>query len=109
MTEYEYINDKEYAAQMDREVRADYPDHADEARTLINRILRRSHKKKLWLAFNGEGDMLFCGDVFTTHRLISSLLECRDKGQPVTELYIEGMIRACLGLGFPVIQGGKID
>ncbi len=108
MTYYDYLEDKEYAAEMDSKVRADYPRHADEARALMNKILRRADKQQ-WLVFNGEAcDRNFdLGGLATTHRYVSSLLECRDKGQPVSEQYLESAVRACLGLGFAVIKGGQ--
>ena len=107
---YDYIEDKEYAAEMDRKVRADYPNHSDEARAFMNKILRRSDKQK-WLVFNGEAydHNMELGELATTHRYLASLMECRDKGQPVTIWHLDRAVRACLGLGFAVIRGGKTD
>lgn len=107
---YDHREDSEYAAEMNREVQAAYPEHADEARSLMNKILRREDKQQ-FLVFNGEAydHNLDLGELATTHRYVASLLKCRDKGQPVTNWYLEHTIRACLGLGFTVIQGGKTD
>ncbi|MCB0518508.1 MAG: hypothetical protein H6577_10020 [Lewinellaceae bacterium] len=98
------------AAELDARVRADYPRHAGEARSLMNRILRRTDRQK-WLVFNGEAcdRKMDLGSLHTTHRYVSSLLECRDKGQPVTGQYLESAVRACLGLGFAAIRGGRAD
>lgn len=99
------MDDIEYAAKLDRQVRADYPAHADEARAFINKILRQSDWRR-WRVFNRKA----LGEIHVldmTHHYISLLLERRDRGDPVTDLYLESAVRACLGLGFAVIEGGR--
>lgn len=102
------LEDRAYAIELDAGVRADHPCHAGEARELMNAILRRADRQK-FLVFNGEAIDRHreLGELATTHRFVASLLECRDKGQPVTGWYLEGAVRASLGLGFAVIKGGK--
>jgi len=102
------MDDIEYAAKLDRQVRADYPAHADEARAFMNKILRQSDWRK-WRVFNRKAPDLRreIHVLDMTHHYISLLLERRDLGYPVTDLYLESAVRACLGLGFAVIEGGK--
>ena len=107
MTYRQLLEDRAYAMEMDDKVREDYPDHAGEARRFMNRVIRRKAPHK-WLVFNGQAcdHKMELGELATTHRYIASLLECRDRGQPVTDLYLTTTIHACLGLGFVVIEGG---
>ncbi len=107
---YDYAADRDYALELDRKVRAKYPDQADEARALISLLLYRYDKRR-WLVFKGEAydENFDLSGMYITHLHISSLLECRDKGEPVTDLYIERGIRMYLNLPFAVIEGGKQD
>lgn len=110
MTYERLRKERAYAAEMEASIRQDYPGHVDEARSLINRILRHTDRDR-WLIFNGLScdRGLKLGELCTTLRYVSSLLECRDRGQPVTDLYLESAVRACLGLGFAVVNGGQAD
>ena len=105
-----FLEDQAYLAAMDDEIRADYPKYVDRARNIMNRILHRKDKY-MWRVFNGRtyDNRMIMGDLVTTHRYISSLLKSRDEGQPVTDLYLESTVHACLGLGFVVIEGGRKD
>ena len=103
-----FLRDKARAADLNKAVKQAYPNYADEARTVMNNVLRRADHE-LYLVFNGEAidKTFYLGELSTTHRYIASLLECRDKGQPVSPQYLTHTVRACLGLGFDVIQGDK--
>lgn len=107
---YDYRDDKELAFEMDDEVREKYPHHADEARKLISNLLYHYDKHR-WLVFKGQAaDKYFqLGELQTTQLYISSLLESRDLGQPVSDLHIQTGIRTCLGLPFAVVNGSKLD
>lgn len=102
--------DREYARELDQKTRSKYPDHADEARKMINTLLHRFDKHR-WLVFNREiaDKNMDLGDMGIAHSLIADLLQCRDEGQPVTDLYLEKSCRVYLHLPFYVIQGGKQD
>lgn len=108
MTHEGFQADSARAAGLDEMVRKDYPCHADGARSLMNRILYRADRQR-YLVFNGlaADHRTQLGELAVTHWYVASLLESRDKGRPVTEWYLEGAVRASLGLGFPLIRGGK--
>ncbi len=107
---YDYRDDKELAYELDQEVREKYPYHAEEARSLISKLLYRYDKHR-WLIFKGQAaDKYFqLGELQTTHLYISSLLESRDQGQPVSDLHIQTGIRTCLGLPFAVVNSSNQD
>lgn len=98
------------AREFDDDVRAEFPDHADEARAFINTILRRDAKQK-WLAFNGEGiDRECClGELHMAHYLVSETFKRRDEGVEIPPFYPENTVRLWAGLGFTVIDGGQKD
>ena len=107
MSIYDYTIDKEYAAELDQAVCAAYPKYADEARTFMNKILRRCDKQK-FLVFNGEAydrDMSL-GVLSCAHHLVCDLLQHREEGWPVPDWYLENAMRRSLGLGFTLIDGG---
>lgn len=110
MTYERLLTERAYVAEMEAKVRQDYPGHVDEARAVMNQVLRRTDRQK-WLVFNGQScdRGMELGELCTTLRYVSSLLECRDRGQPVTDLYLESAVRACLGLGFAVVHGGQAE
>ena len=100
--------DGNYMLSLHHKVREKYPAHEGEARKLISRFLRHYDKNR-WLAFNGEmpEKKYKLLELSQVHMYMASLLECRDRGHPVTDLYLETALRICLDLPFGVIQGGQ--
>jgi len=108
--DYHYTDDHDYLDILDQCVRDDYPDHADEARALINTYLRRYDRHR-WRVFNGEAadkhqDLTSLG---TAHHYVALILHSRDQVDDFPAWYLESGIRTVLHLPFAVIEGGKED
>ena len=108
MTFYDLAEDREYALELDQNVRSDYPDFADEGRAFVTKVLRKCDKQKA-LIFNGEAydRENELGEMSTAHWIVCDALHSRSKGVTVPDWYLENIVRSSLGFGFAVINGGK--